>query len=276
MQKEEWLDKVVNELRLKRKSQRTIQSYTYFIKNFLEKISDPEIITEDELKSYLVTLIDRYNSKSQALLNSSLRFLYTKIIKKPGLLEALETPKIEKKLPIVLTKEEVQSLIDAAEFEKTKIMIAMLYATGLRVSELVNLTPNNINFEEGTGWVRKGKGSKDRLFKIGFEIIPFLKNYLKKNQDNKYLLSKDKPLTIRNIQLIIKRVASRAGINKKISPHTLRHTFATHLLEQGENLVAIQELLGHESLETTRIYVKVSQEQIKKVKSPMDSLKIRI
>ncbi len=271
----DYLEKVKTELKLKGRSNKTISSYTFFIKNYLNVVKNPETASLDEIKSYLATLLDRYTNKSRSLAISSLRFLYTKIIKrqdKIDILEILETPKKEKTLPVVLTKEEVKSLINAAQFEKTKLMIKMLYSTGLRVSELVNLTPKDIDFKENIGWVRKGKGNKDRSFNLNEKLNKELTKYLEKNPKNKYLFSEEKPLSPRNIQLILKRLSKRANINKKISPHTLRHSFATHLLDRGENLLSIQELLGHENLETTKIYTHISREQIKKVKTPLDDL----
>ncbi|MEK6932916.1 MAG: site-specific tyrosine recombinase/integron integrase [Nanoarchaeota archaeon] len=271
----DYLEKVKTELKLKGRSNKTISSYTFFIKNYLNVVKNPETVSLDEIKSYLATLLDRYTNKSRSLVISSLRFLYIKIIKrqdKIDILEILEMPSKEKTLPVVLTKEEVKSLIAAAQFEKTKLMIKMLYSTGLRVSELVNLTPKDIDFSQNMGWVRKGKGSKDRTFNISEKLNKELRKYLEKNSNNKYVFSGTNPLSPRNIQLIINRLTRRANINKKVTPHTLRHSFATHLLDNGENLVVIQQLLGHENLETTRIYTHISQEQLRKVKNPLDSL----
>lgn len=172
----------------------------------------------------------------------------------------------------MLSKEEIKKLIDAADFEKTKLMIKTLYSTGLRVSELTNLTPKDIDFNENNGFVRSGKGKKDRRFFLSQSLSKELKKYLENNPNNKYLFSEDKPLTSRNIQTIIKRLGKKANINKKITPHSMRHSFATHLLENGANLAEIQQLLGHENLETTRIYVHISQEQLKKIKNPLDNL----
>jgi integrase/recombinase XerD len=147
----------------------------------------------------------------------------------------------------------------------------MLYSAGLRVSELVNLKVQDINFLEKTGWVRKGKGSKDRLFAISESLAKELEEFLQ-GRGNTFLFSKDSPLTTRNIQKIISGMKRRAGLNKKITPHTLRHSFATHLLEQGTDIRVIQTLLGHSSLNTTQVYTHISSEQIKKVKNPLDSL----
>ena len=203
---------------------------------------------------------------------SSLRFFFKRVLDRPDIFVNLEVPKRERKLPEVLSVEEIKSLIDSAGFKKSKLLIQLLYSSGLRVSELVNLTPKDLDFKQGIGWVRKGKGKKDRLFKLADSISKQLEKQIINNLENKYIFSKDKPLTTRNIQLLIKKTAIKAGINKKVTPHTLRHSFATHLLEAGENLVIIQQLLGHENLETTRIYTHISQDQLKKVKSPLDRL----
>ena len=114
------------------------------------------------------------------------------------------------------------------------------------------------------------------MFKLAESINKELQRYIGKNPQNKYLFSEDKPMSTRNVQIIIKKAAKKAKINKRVTPHTLRHSFATHLLENGENLLVIQQLLGHENLETTRIYTHISQDQIKNVKSPLDNLKPKI
>ncbi len=275
MRKEEidkYLKKLETELKLRDSSNRTIESYSFFLKPFLEKISNPEKASIDECKSFLADLIDKYSNKSRALAVSSLRFFFKRVVDRPDIFVKLEVPKKEKKLPSVLSKEEIKLLIDSSATSKSELIIKLLYSSGLRVSEIVNLKLENLDFQQNIGWVRAGKGKKDRIFKIAESLSKKLQKYLSKNPDNKYVFSKEKPLTVRNIQLIIKKTGKKAGINKKVSPHTLRHSFATHLLENGENLLVIQQLLGHENLETTRIYTHISQDQIKKVKSPLDNL----
>ncbi|MFH0831962.1 MAG: site-specific tyrosine recombinase/integron integrase [archaeon] len=275
MQKESldnYTEKIKTELRLRGCSKRTIESYIFFLKPFLEKIENPDTVTLEQVKHFLADLIDRYSNKSRALAVSSLRFFFKRVVDRPDIFVKLEVPKKEKRLPIVLSQEEVKALIDAAAFAKSKLIIKMLYSSGLRVSELVNLTPKDLDFQQNIGWVRKGKGSKDRIFKIAESISKQLQKFLAKNPQSKCLFSQDKPMSTRNVQIIIKKAAKKANINKKVTPHTLRHSFATHLLESGENLLVIQQLLGHENLETTRIYTHISQDQIKKVKSPLDRL----
>ena len=271
-----YTEKVKTELKLRGCSPRTIGSYLFFLKPFLELIQDPKIIDIDQVKFFLASLIDKYSNKSRALAVSSLRFFFKRVVDRTDIFVKLEVPKKEKKLPIVLSVQEVKDLIDSINFAKSKIIIKMLYSSGLRVSELVNLTPKDLDFRQNMGWVRKGKGNKDRMFKIAESINKELQRYINENPKNKYLFSEDKPMSPRNVQIIIKKAAKKANINKKVTPHTLRHSFATHLLENGENLLVIQQLLGHENLETTRIYTHISQDQIKNVKSPLDNLKSKI
>ena len=166
----------------------------------------------------------------------------------------------------------VKRLIDSADNRKSRLIISLLYSSGLRVSELVNLKIFDLNLDENIGWVRKGKGNKDRIFTISFNLAKEVKEYLDDKKDNVYLFSKNDPLTTRNIQKIIKGTRIRAKINKKVTPHTLRHSFATHLLEQGTDIRLIQSLLGHSSLSTTQLYTHISTEQIKKIKNPFDEL----
>ncbi|MEK6875399.1 MAG: site-specific tyrosine recombinase/integron integrase [Nanoarchaeota archaeon] len=275
MQKQEinnYIEKINLSLKLRGCSQRTIESYLFFLKPFLEGIENLDKITLDNVNFFLVNLIDKYSKKSRSLAVSSLRFFFKRIVDRPDIFVKLEVPKKEKRLPEVLSTQEIKNLIDSAEHLKSKLIIKLLYSSGLRVSELVNLTPKNLDFQQNIGWVRKGKGSKDRLFKIADSLSKQLQKYIFKHPKNKYLFSEINPMSTRNVQLLIKKVALKAGINKKVTPHTLRHSFATHLLENGENLLVIQQLLGHESLETTKIYTHISQDQLKKVKSPLDRL----
>ena len=267
-----YLERTVTELKLRGCSPRTIDSYLFFLKPFLESIKDPSELVIYDVKLFLASQIDRYSNKSRALAVSSLRFFFKRVMKRPDIYVKLEVPKKEKRLPMVLSTEEVKRLIDAIEHKKSKLIVRLLFSSGLRVSELVNLTPKDLDFQQNIGWVRKGKGSKDRLFKIAESLNKQLQRWLEKNPENKYVFGEKEPMSPRNVQLIVANAAKKAGIDKQVSPHTLRHSFATALLDAGENLVVIQQLLGHENLETTKIYTHISQEQLKNVKSPLDRL----
>jgi len=267
-----YLEKTKTKLKLRGLSENTITSYTYFLKPFLEAIDNPEKVSLDEVESFSVSLIDKYSKKSRSLAISSLRFFFRRILDRPDIYVKLEVPKKEKKLPVVLSVDEVKALINAAEFKKTELMVKMLYSSGLRVSELVNLKVKDLDLNQHSGWVRAGKGSKDRLFQISEGLSKQILRWLSKNPNNVYVFSEREPMSKRNVQSIITRLAKKAGINKKVSPHTLRHSFATHLLENGANLLVIQQLLGHENVETTKIYTHISQEQLRGVKNPLDNL----
>ncbi len=264
------------ELKLRGFSERTVTTYIYQNKKFLEYIKKPPAeIQEYDIKDYLAYLMsDRQVSNSSvALCKAALKFYYDEILKKK--IVTLKTPKLYRKLPEVLNKAEVKLLISSTYHHKSRIMIKILYSSGLRLSECLKLKVENLDFQEKIGWVRGGKGAKDRMFILSLDLIQDLRDYLRLNCIKSGYLFPGKinsTLSPRNVQKIVEKAVKRAGINKKISPHKLRHSFATHLLESGVDIRIIQELLGHSNLQTTQIYTKVSSKQIKKIKSPLDEL----
>ncbi len=268
------LNKLITELKLRGFSDKTIEAYTLHNKKFLEYIKkNPEEVNEDDIKDHISYLISNKNSpRSLALKKAALKFFYDEILKKN--IVNLKTPKIPKSIPAVLTKEETKRLIDNARNYKTKLIIQLLYSSGLRLSELRNLKINDLELEEKIGWVRKGKGSKDRIFILSNLIVKELKDYIQTLDKNEVYLfpGKNNVLSSRNIQKIIENSAKKAGIKKRVTPHTLRHSFATHLLEDGIDIRYIQSLLGHASIATTEIYAHVSKEKIKAIKNPLDTL----
>ena len=189
--------------------------------------------------------------------------------------EDIKIPKKAKKLPVILTRDEVKALIGAAKLGRNRLIVEFLYSSGVRVSELTKLKIEDINLKEKIAKVVGGKGNKDRIIILSDKWVKKIKKYLDKRKiKNPWLFSKKngKPLSVDTIQRIIKEAAQKAGIQKEVTPHKLRHSFATHLLEAGENIRKIQELLGHSSLNTTQIYTHVSVDQLKKVVSPLDKL----
>ena len=275
MKKEEFLNKLQIELKISKNSEHTIKNYlhaNYELLNFLNK--EPEQIKEEDVKFFLAEKFSKKSSMSAILFLSAIKYAYSNLLKN-DITKNIKRPKREKKIPDVLTKEEVRKLLSSIPTKKSKLMCSLIYACGFRVSELVNLKINDLNFEERSGYVRQGKGKKDRFF----NIPSFLQKKLEKQAENQQKLGKDYlftgpkgKLTDRNLQKIIKKSAQKAMIKKNIHPHTLRHSFATHLLDEGVNIRIIQELLGHSNLSTTQIYTHISSEQLKKVKSPLDSL----
>jgi len=266
----ETIEKLRTELKLRGFSPLTARNYSFFVKKMLQSSGKKaEDLTEEDARAYLAKMFDTKSKNTIMLAAAALKFYYAEILGKE--MGNIKVPKKDKALPEVLTKDEVKKLIGSTDNTKSRLIISLLYSSGLRVSELVNLKVGDLNLDENTGWVRKGKGSKDRLFALSQSLCQELKNYLE-GRENSYIFSKNKPLTTRNIQKIIKGTKERAGIGKKVTPHTLRHSFATHLLEQGTDIRIIQQMLGHSSLSTTQLYTHISSEQIKKVANPLDVL----
>jgi integrase/recombinase XerD len=260
-------------MKLRAFSPRTIQSYMYYNKKFLEfSKKEPEQVAEEDIKNYIAGLMGRNISpKSIILIKASLKFFYDEILKK-GIVN-LKSPKVSKKLPVVLTKDEVRSLINSTKNEKHKLIISLLYSSGLRLSELINLKVGDIELEEKIGWVRSGKGAKDRLFILPNTLIEDLKKQTSVKNETDFIFSGyNEQMTPRNVQKIVSLATKKAGINKPVHVHSLRHSFATHLLESGENIRKIQMLLGHTSLSTTELYTHISTDDLKKIKSPLDNL----
>ncbi len=269
---EEILTKLKTELKLRGFSPLTVRNYSFFVDKFLKRTGKKsDEINEEDAKKYLGEMFDTKSKNTIMLAAASVKFLFVEILGKE--FGKIKLPKKEKKLPEVLTKDEVKRIIEGSDNVKSRLIISLLYSSGLRVSELVNLKVENLNLDENTGWVRRGKGNKDRLFAFSESLSSELREYLEKRGKEKlYVFSGENPLTTRNIQKIIKGVRLRVGIKKKVTPHTLRHSFATHLLEQGTDIRMIQAMLGHASLNTTQMYTHISSEQIKKVRNPLDSL----
>ena len=272
MDKEEFLKRLETEIKISKLSDYTLKNYLDFNKKFLTHSNkNPEEIEQQDVKYFLADKMDERAAASTILFLASLRFAYTNVLGKDPT-AGVKRPKKEKKIPQILTKQEVLKLIDSAQTLKSNLILQLLYSSGLRVSELVNLKKQDLDFNENTGWVREGKGKKDRMFIFSKKLSKKLQKFIKKFPDWNYLFSKINPLTTRNIQKITQNTAKKAEIDKNVHPHTLRHSFATHLLDAGVDLRKIQFLLGHSSIATTQIYTHMSQEQVKNIKNPLDNL----
>jgi len=266
------LQTAVVEMKMRGFSEHTQRAYAKYIANFIESTHGKPIehLNDMDVKAYLATLIGRTAPRSINLARAAVLF-YTNEVHKLGIV-GIKTPKIDKSLPVVLSKDEVVNLIAAVPRKRSQILLKLLYASGLRVSELVNLHLGDI--EGTTITVRHGKGGKDRITILPASLGKELDIYIRHHRltDLLFPSRKGTPLTTRNVQAIIVRAAKRAGINKHVTPHKLRHSFATHLLEAGTDVRVIQELLGHSNLQTTQIYTHVSRDQINKVHSPLENI----
>ena len=274
-------------LRIERSlSDNTIDSYLRDIQklaNFSEEKDLNELqITKAEVKEFIAEINkEGISARSQSRIISGIKAFYKYLILEDYLkvnpTELIESPKIGMKLPDTLSIEEIDSLISAIDLshpqgERNRAILEVLYSCGIRVSELTNLKLSNIRFKEGYVKV-VGKGNKERFAPIGSSAIKFLNIYLneirnhqdikKGSEDIVFLNRRGNKLTRVMIFTIIKQLAEKIGMKKKISPHTFRHSFATHLIEGGADLRAIQEMLGHESITTTEIYTHLDREYLR-------------
>ncbi|MBC7389122.1 MAG: site-specific tyrosine recombinase XerD [Opitutaceae bacterium] len=248
------------------------------------KIVSPILIQGKEVSEFLVYLNELgLAPHSQARILSGIKsffnFLMAEDLVKEDILALVEAPKLGRKLPDFLSFNEIEALlvsIDLSENEghRNRAMIELLYSCGLRVSELVSLKLNQLHFS--SGFIRVvGKGNKERLIPVGREAIRYVNLYIenhrnqvpvqKGNENYVFLNRRGKSLSRVMIFLIIKSLASKIGLNKEISPHTFRHSFATHLIEGGADLRAVQEMLGHESITTTEIYTHLDRDYLKQI-----------
>lgn len=275
MTPEEFLEKLEIELKISKNSEYTLKNYLRMNRDLLDFIKkSPEEITEDDVKKYLVNSPSEKSSSSTILFLAAIKYAYLGVLKK-DIVQNIKRPKRDKRIPVVLSKDEVKKLIENLNYEKSKLIVSLMYACGMRVSEIVSLKVDDFDFNEKIGHIRQGKGRKDRVFNIPEFLFDDLKKQAEAQKESKqeFLFNGPKgKLSSRNLQKIVSRAAKRAGINKSVHCHTLRHSFATHLLENDVDIRKIQELLGHSNLSTTQIYTHVSTEELKKIKSPIDSL----
>ncbi len=275
MNNQDFLKKIEVELKISKNSGYTMRNYVKANLKLLEfSHKQPDQMDEDDVKLYISENLSNRAATSIILFLAAIRYAYLNVLRKDPT-RRIKRPKREKRIPIVLTKEEVKKVIDVLEAKKSKLMVSLMYACGMRVSELVNLKVLDLEFDEKIGHIRQAKGKKDRIFNIPSFLFKDLKKQTEEQKENKeeYLFTGPKgKLSSRNLQKIVNGAAKRAAIKKNVHCHTLRHSFATHLLENGVDIRYIQELLGHADLSTTQLYAHVSTEQIKKIKSPLDVL----
>lgn len=257
-------------------STRTIKMYTIYNHEILYHINKPiDSITSKDMIGYLAEKKERgCENNTLALVHAAAEYLFKKQLKK-NILEEIKIPKKSKSLPKILSREEIRELFKATKFGRNRLMLQFMYGSGCRVSEVVKLKVSDINFKEKTAIIRGGKGNKDRMIILSKDWLKDLKRYLEKKKiktDQVFSKKNGKNISTDTVQRIVKMAALKAQIQKHVTPHCLRHSYATHLLETGTNIRYIQSLLGHSNLNTTQIYTNVANEQLKKVESPLDKL----
>jgi len=276
MKKQEIIERFYKNLVIEDYSKQTIKSYSSALKLFLEfvEILNLDQITEKEIQDYLYYCKNKKNYSFSAMKQAiaSIRYLYLKVLLKPppqSLSIELRKPN---QLPIVLSKKNVVKLINATSNLKHKTILLLIYSAGLRLGELLNLKLGDIDSETMKIHIRQSKGKKDRYIMLSENALKLLREYYKLYKPKDYIIEGQKggKYSPKSVQNIFKAALKKAGIKKKATVLTLRHSFATHLLDEGTDIRYIQELLGHRKLETTQIYTHVSSHSINKIKSPAD------
>ena len=257
-------------------SDKTLKMYQIYCREMLYHINKPvESITDRDLVGYLADKKEANCANATlALIHAMMKYFFKNYLKM-NIVDEIKTPKKIKSLPKVLTKQEIKDLFKATRFGRNRLMLQFMYGSGARVSEVVKLKIEDINIKERTAMIRSGKGAKERMIILSKEWIKDLKKYFKKKKiKGEFVFSKKNgtPLSTDTVQRIVRESAEKAGIHKHVTPHSLRHSYATHLLEAGTNIRYIQSLLGHSSLNTTQIYTNVANEQLKKIVSPLDKM----
>lgn len=274
-----WLDRYCTDSKLKYPSERTQENYQSSVKSFLYKFKDakePSRIPTQDIKEYLCTF-DTINTRNHKL--CAIKSFYEITVGMPLKLDKIPFSKKDKKLPIVLSVDEIQRMFDVCENKKHKVILALLYSCGFRVSELINLEWNHIDRNRKIINIIQGKGKKDRQIGLPTHILPLLESYYYEYKTIKYVLNgqfPDKELRYsdRSVGEVVKQLAEKAGIKKRVYAHLIRHCFATHHVENGTDINLLQKLLGHSSVKTTNIYLHISDSHISKIQSPLSNIKL--
>jgi site-specific recombinase XerD len=271
-----WADRLRAELHSRKYSPRTISSYLYYNRCFCKHIQKcPEDVTPGDVRNYLAYL-DKTLDLSASSMNlaiSSLKFFYINVMKRENLIQAQRRPRHDKKLPAVLSRRETERLLECETNPKHRLLLMLAYSSGLRVSEVVAIRKEHIDFSRRMLLIRTGKGRKDRYTLLSDRAADFIRQYCALYDADTWLFPGfpvSRHLSIRSAQTIFGKALEKAGISKPMSIHGLRHTFATHLLENGINIRYIQDLLGHASLRTTQRYTHIARRQVLKIRSPLD------
>jgi integrase/recombinase XerD len=270
--------RMLEDLQIRQYSPTTIRLYLHSVAEFARHFhTPPDQLGPEQIRQYQLFLIkDQQASQSTCVqLVCALRFLYTHTLNRKIEIERIPFPRRERKLPLILSRDEVKALLEGTQNLRQRTLLAILYASGLRVSELARLKVADIDRSRNVLWVRCGKGRKDRQALLPPKLRELLRCYWRSQRPTDWLFpgaDPSRPISPKAIFLACRNAARRAGISKPVHPHSLRHAFATHLLEAGVNLRTIQILLGHANLETTARYLQVADVTVRATVSPLESL----
>jgi site-specific recombinase XerD len=269
--------RMLEDMQIRNLSPNTIDGYLRYVAQFAKYFNtSPELLGPEHIRTYLLHLLNQQVDVS--ILTQTvcgLRFLYEKTLHRTWTVEYIPFPKRPKTLPVVLSRDEVQRVIRAPRHLKHRVILATLYTTGVRVSELARLQGTDIDSGRMVVVVRQGKGKKDRQVGLSTDLLPLLRRYWKLYGLQSWLFPGPRvsePITRSGVEWICQKAGQTAQINKAVYPHLMRHTYATHLLEAGMDLRSIQLLLGHASLQSTSIYLHVANSALETTRRPLNSL----
>jgi len=269
---QKYLEQTKRELKLRNYSLKTIKVYLGCLREYFNsKKSNLEKIEEEKIKQFLLSKQNKnYSSQTINLYLSAIKFFYCEVLKIPQKIN-IKFAKRSKKLPIVLSKKEIKNIIESIKNQKHKLIISLAYGAGLRISEIVNLKVKDVNLEKLTIHLKDAKGKKDRITIFPEKIKVDLLSLIASKNLNDYVFESERSgkLTERTAQKVFKNAIKKASIKKSATFHSLRHSFATHLLENGVDVRYVQELLGHRNIRTTQIYTQVTNPKLKNIKSPL-------
>ncbi len=275
MQIPKYIESYRKDLLLKNYAITSIENYVSQVKMFLYDhdgvFTEPSKINEQAIKDWLLKA-NSINGRRHRL--SALKLFYYFTIKQPMKFKYIEYPKSEKKLPIVLSVEEIQKMFNVCKNNKHKVILALLYSCGLRVSELLNLKWEHIDRSRMIINIIKAKGNKDRQVMLAPHLIKLLENYWKEYKPKEYVLNGQLGLQYSSTSVgeVVKQLAYKAGINKRVYTHLMRHCSFTHMVENGTDINLIQRLAGHNNVKTTSIYTHISHNLISRIQSPLNQI----
>jgi integrase/recombinase XerD len=273
--------RLIDDMTARRYSEKVQKAYVRHVRTFAAFLSrSPDTATSDDLRRFQLHMAQQQISPGS--INAAigaLRFFFTVTLERPDLVRPLRLVNEPRKAPVVLSQEEVARLLEAAPGLKYKAALCVAYGAGLRVSEVANLKVSDIDSERMTLRVEQGKGQRDRYVMLSPQLLELLRDWWRAARPQVWLFPGQNPvnpITPRQLNRAVTAAKDLAGISKRVSPHTLRHSFATHLLEQGVDIRVIQVLLGHAKLETTALYTRVAVNTVRDIKSPLERLGINL
>lgn len=266
------IEQTERELKIRNYSPKTIKSYLYGLKEYFNfKKQDFENPNVDNIKNFLLFCENNaVSAQTRNLFLNAIKFFYRNVVKTNEKIE-IRGAKKNKSLPVVLSRSEIEKLLEVTGNTKHRLLLSLAYGAGLRVGEVINLKVSDIDFSELTVHIKLAKGKKDRITVLPERLVSSIQNLIVVKDKNDFVFSSERGgnLTTRTAQKVFENSLKKAGINKEATFHSLRHSFATHLLENGVDIRYVQELLGHQNIRTTQLYTQVTNPKLKNIKSPL-------